>query len=150
MASPTRWTWIWASSRRWWRTGKPGVLQSMRVQRVGHDWATGQQHTQGECRMKREAELGVMLPQDKEGWQFPGNHQKQKERPGDRFSQLSERVSAAHTLISDFSSQIYKMIYFWGLSHLVCGTWLWQVLETTTPAVCDSQGHKLTLLRNWR
>ena len=27
MASPTRWTWVWASSRRWWRTRKPGVLQ---------------------------------------------------------------------------------------------------------------------------
>ena len=29
MASPTRWTWIWASSGSWWWTGKPGVLQSM-------------------------------------------------------------------------------------------------------------------------
>ena len=28
MASMTRWTRVWASSRRWWRTGKPGVLQS--------------------------------------------------------------------------------------------------------------------------
>ena len=27
MASPTRWTWVWASSWRWWRTGKSGVLQ---------------------------------------------------------------------------------------------------------------------------
>ena len=25
MASPTQWTWIWASSGRWWRTGKPAV-----------------------------------------------------------------------------------------------------------------------------
>ena len=31
----------WASSRRWWRTGKPGVLQSMGSQWVGHDRATG-------------------------------------------------------------------------------------------------------------
>ena len=29
MASPTRWTWIWPSCRSWWRTGRPGVLQSM-------------------------------------------------------------------------------------------------------------------------
>ena len=28
MASPTQWTWVWASSRRWWRTGT-GVLQSV-------------------------------------------------------------------------------------------------------------------------
>ena len=34
------WTWLWASSRRWWRTGKPGVLQSMGSQRVGHNWET--------------------------------------------------------------------------------------------------------------
>ena len=43
MASPTQWTWVWASSRREWRTGMPGVLQSMRSQRVGQDWATEQQ-----------------------------------------------------------------------------------------------------------
>ena len=24
MASPTQWTWVWANSRRYWRTGKPG------------------------------------------------------------------------------------------------------------------------------
>ena len=40
MASPTRWTWVWASSGRWWRTGEPGVLQSMGSQRVRHDRAT--------------------------------------------------------------------------------------------------------------
>ena len=27
MTSPTQWTWVWASSERWWRTGKPGMLQ---------------------------------------------------------------------------------------------------------------------------
>ena len=35
MASLTQWTWIWASSRRWWRTAKPAVLQSMGLQSVG-------------------------------------------------------------------------------------------------------------------
>ena len=29
MASLTQWTWVWASSRSWWWTGKPGMLQSM-------------------------------------------------------------------------------------------------------------------------
>ena len=36
MASLTQWTLLWASSGRWWRTGKPGMLQSMGLQRVGH------------------------------------------------------------------------------------------------------------------
>ena len=40
MASPTRWTWVWVNSRSWWWTGRPGVLQFMRLQRVGHDWVT--------------------------------------------------------------------------------------------------------------
>ena len=40
MASPTRWTWIWVNSGSWWWTGKPGMLQSMGLQRVRHDWAT--------------------------------------------------------------------------------------------------------------
>ena len=40
MASLTQWTWVWASSRSWWWTGKPGMLQSMGSQRVRHDWVT--------------------------------------------------------------------------------------------------------------
>ena len=43
MASPTLWTWVWANSRRYWRTGEPGVLQFMGSQRVRHDLATEQQ-----------------------------------------------------------------------------------------------------------
>ena len=43
MASPTQWTWVWAGSGRWWWTGKPGMLQSMGLQSVGHDWVTEQQ-----------------------------------------------------------------------------------------------------------
>ena len=40
IALPTQWTWVWASSGRWWWTGKPGMLQSMGLQRVGHGWVT--------------------------------------------------------------------------------------------------------------
>ena len=40
MASPTPWTWVWVDSRSWWWTGRPGMLQFMGAQRVGHDWAT--------------------------------------------------------------------------------------------------------------
>ena len=36
LASPTQWTCVWASSGRWWRTGKPGALHS-------HNWVTEQQ-----------------------------------------------------------------------------------------------------------
>ena len=40
MASLTRWTWVWVHSRSWWSTGKLGMLQSMGLQRVRHNWVT--------------------------------------------------------------------------------------------------------------
>ena len=39
MASLTQWIWVWVDSGSWWWTGRPGVLQSMGSQRVGHNWA---------------------------------------------------------------------------------------------------------------
>ena len=35
-----KWTWTWTNFRRWWVTGRPGVLQSMGLQKVRHDSAT--------------------------------------------------------------------------------------------------------------
>ena len=43
MASLTQWTWVWANSRKQWRLGNPGLLWSMGLQRVGHDFATEKQ-----------------------------------------------------------------------------------------------------------
>ena len=40
MASATQWTWIWVASGSWWWIGRPGMLQFMGSQRIGHDWAT--------------------------------------------------------------------------------------------------------------
>ena len=40
MASPNWCTWVWVNSGSWWRTGRPGMLQFMGSQRVGHDWVT--------------------------------------------------------------------------------------------------------------
>ena len=38
--SLTWWTWVWVISGSWWWTGRPGVLQSIGSQKVGHDWET--------------------------------------------------------------------------------------------------------------
>ena len=40
--SLTQWTWVWANPRRWWRSGKPGMLQSMgsQSQTQLRDWTT--------------------------------------------------------------------------------------------------------------
>ena len=34
MASLTQWTWVWVNTGSWWWTGRPGVLQSLGLQRV--------------------------------------------------------------------------------------------------------------------
>ena len=44
MASLIQSTWTWRNSRRWWEAGKPVVLQSMGLQRIGHNLATEQHH----------------------------------------------------------------------------------------------------------
>ena len=49
MVSLTWWTWVWLNSRSWWWTGRPGVLQSMGSQRVGHNWTTELNWTDGNC-----------------------------------------------------------------------------------------------------
>ena len=38
MASLTRLMWVWVNSGSWWWTGRPGVLQFMGSQKVGHNW----------------------------------------------------------------------------------------------------------------
>ena len=43
IASLTQWTWVWANSGRYWRTGRPGVLQYKGSQRVRHNLGTERQ-----------------------------------------------------------------------------------------------------------
>ena len=72
-ASPTQWTWVWVSSRSWWWTGRPDVLQSMGSQRVGHDWATELNWTEltylkisvkitSKCKSQRGTSLSFYFP----------------------------------------------------------------------------------------
>ena len=51
MASPPQWTWAWVSSRSWWWIRKPGMLQSMALQRDQHDLRTELNWTNWEQRL---------------------------------------------------------------------------------------------------
>ena len=44
MASSTQWTWVWASSGKWWRTGKPGVLQATESHTDMTEWLNNNIH----------------------------------------------------------------------------------------------------------
>ena len=55
MAALTRWTRVWAGSGSWRWTGKPGMLQPMGSQRVGHYWATELNWTELNWRITRKS-----------------------------------------------------------------------------------------------
>ena len=66
MVSPTQWTWGWASLGSWWWTGKPGMLQYMRSQRVRHNSETDLNWTEYQeklklCTMESGAEMMFLV-----------------------------------------------------------------------------------------
>ena len=76
MASPTLWTWVWARWGSSWRTEKPGVLQSVGLQSVRHDWAIGLNWIWSGISLKRMnsfcfLSLGIQLPEEV---QLPRDH----------------------------------------------------------------------------
>ena len=93
MASPTRWTWVWVSSGSWWWTGKPGMLQSMGSQRVGHDWVTELNWTKsypdGINSFSRHLSNSGFVLQKGSGW---GIKIPWTEEPGGLQSMRSQRV----------------------------------------------------------
>ena len=66
--SLTQWTWVWISSRSWWWTGKPDMLQSRGLQRIGHKWRTelNWRYTDDTTLMAESKELKSFLMKVKE------------------------------------------------------------------------------------
>ena len=100
MASPTQWTWVWVDSGSWRWTGKPGVLQFMGSQRVGHDWVTELNWT----------ELSLV---------FPNRPQSQNFHYGDILSKL-----VGKSLLTVWEPGPPQVFHYWcalrgaGLEHL--------------------------------
>ena len=69
LASLTQWTWVWASSGSWWWTGKPGMLQPIRLQRLGHDWASDLNWMLVENHLKYNILHASLFPIDPTGFQ---------------------------------------------------------------------------------
>ena len=61
LALSTQWTWVWANSRRQWRTGKSSVL-FMWLKTVGNDLATEQQHNHSAFPFFLQPQLFFFLP----------------------------------------------------------------------------------------
>ena len=71
MAPPIQVTWTWANFRRWWGTERPGLLQSMGLQKVRHNWATEQ--PQVYCKGRREiSQENTEIAEAKAHWDSRG------------------------------------------------------------------------------
>ena len=77
MAPPTWWTWVWLSSRSRWWTEKPGILQSMGLQRVRHDWVTELNWIEMDFAERATDWVQLQIQQEKVGFIF-------KEQDGDQ------------------------------------------------------------------
>ena len=59
---------FWASSGSWWWTGRPGVLQSMGLQRVRHNWAIELNWTDGKMKYLKIILRNVWDPYEELDW----------------------------------------------------------------------------------
>ena len=99
--SSTQWTWVWANPGRWCRTETPGMLQSMGLQIVGHDWATEQQHITLSPIFKKKKKIpifqnthhcsSILVVNKWGGWVTSVRHDRESKEALGIFSALSGR-----------------------------------------------------------
>ena len=108
IASPTQWTWVWANSGRYWRTEKPGMLQSMESQRVGHNLATKQQQHKGHWLEEwHEGNVGII-------WEIEQGH----EGLGELWKQVLNRIRCSG--VWDSKRQETSMFSVKGQTWWIC------------------------------
>ena len=123
MASLTRWTWIWVNSRSWWWTGRPGLLQFMGSQRVGHDWANDLiwSDTVKGFGIVNKAEIDVFL----------------------EFSCFFDDPADVGILISSSSAFSKTSFYIWKFAELFyCWSLAWRILSITLLACAAAAAAK--------
>ena len=115
MAPSTQWTWVWANCGRWWRTGKPGVLQSMGLQRVRHDWATEQQQKIrgwilfiNKSTVNITVKEGVNNGRSKMGWDYRWQHWSIDPRNVSGQVSVHKAILHCNNNISDLQLQRFK------------------------------------------
>ena len=95
---------VWVNSRSWWWTGKPGVLQSMELQRVRHNWAIELNWTEATHLAEEICEAVSFLEgiSEQNGVEFELNS---KADPGEScFCRLLQRILVALDTVLSFGS----------------------------------------------
>ena len=142
MASLIRWTWVWASSRSWWWTGKPGMLQSMGSQRVGHNWITELNWTDSleglKLKLKLQSSGHLMQRTDSlEKTLMMGKIEGRRRRRRQRMRRLDGITDSMDMSLSKFWETLENRGYWNTAVHGVTKSWSWLSDWTTiTNAFC--------------
>ena len=137
----TGWTWVWSSFGSWWWIGKPGVLQSVGSQWVGHDWVTelnwwlrvqGLRH----IRVTIQVIFGVSVENEKRtedgAWWYPHLEGRQS-GSGSRFENEKESETMMRPKAMDETQIRYHRRRVlgtpWRRNHLLC---CWKRVFTMT------------------
>ena len=115
MASLTQWTWVWVNSGSWWWTGRPGMLRSMGLQRVGHHWVT---------ELTERCDL-AMSARPSPGCQGCFNSI-WRELPQSQEESPYQKLNSVGPWPWTFSLQNCEKIHFCCLKHSVWAILLWQ------------------------
>ena len=108
MASLTQWTQVWANSRRWWRTGKLGMWQSMGSLGVGHNWATSLSLSTFMHWRRRWQPTPAFLPGESQGREPGGLLSMGSHRVGHDWSDLAAAGEKGRWKNKDYIDYIYK------------------------------------------
>ena len=137
MASLTQWTWVWMNSGSWWWTGRPGILWSMGLQGIRHDWATElnwTEHNRNHCPLCKwfsayiMGELSLILDQR----DFCHNIVRKE------LGSCDNRVKITHDLPATFILWINIKIWYY-----VSFLWIW--FDKLTFCVITMSPHFLTV-----
>ena len=93
---------VWVNSRSWWWTGRPGVLQFMGSQRVGHDWVTELNWTEG-SRKSYHRTITTYLNKDGRGYLICPQKILQNQIKTDSDSTITQWMPLSHTLTYTFA-----------------------------------------------
>ena len=104
MASQIQWTWTWVDSGTWYRTRKPGVLQSTGSKRVAHDLVTERQQKQ------RGKWINSTFPTTQVGAQAWGQYLEDKLARHTKNLDLCILINASNKWKKSFSVRVYHII----------------------------------------
>ena len=109
-ASPLQWTWAWANSRRWWGTGRPGILQSVGSKGVRHDVATEPQQMLLKKKSERRKKLLWIKKQNSKHWKHNNKFRVQSRTKQKRWKMRNTKYKKSTVTVQEIRYQEKKNV----------------------------------------